>query len=172
MIELRFNALKANGQTISGTISAPNFSAGKKKIQELVSKHGLKTKSIEKKSTFIFKVRKGNEKPFSGEQKAFNKLEVTQALTKLGYQVVSVNKKLLDFNMKPPMQEIVSYVKISAELMEQKLPFSEIMTLLQNDLENKALRETLKQINNELKKGADSETVYLKYEGVFGKFTA
>ncbi len=172
MIELRFNALKSNGQSIVGTISAPSYSAGKKKIQELVDKHGLKTKSIEKKSTFLYKVRKGNEKPITGEQKAFNKQEVVQALTKLGYQVVSVNKKLFEFNMKPPTQEIVSFVKISAELLEQKLPFSEIMTLLTNDLENKALKETLKQINNELKKGADSEAVYLKYESVFGKFTA
>ena len=95
MIEFRFNALKANGQSIVGTISAPSVSEGKKKINELVSKHGLKTKSIEKKSTFLYKVRKGNEKPFTGEQKAFNKQEVTQALTKLGYQVVSVNKKFL-----------------------------------------------------------------------------
>ncbi|MCB9258507.1 MAG: type II secretion system F family protein [Ignavibacteriales bacterium] len=172
MIELRFNALKANGQSIVGTISAPSVSEGKKKINELVSKHGLKTKSIEKKSTFLYKVRKGNEKPFTGEQKAFNKQEVTQALTKLGYQVVSVNKKLFEFNMKPPTQEIVSFVKISAELLEQKLPFSEIMTLLTNDLENKTLRETVKQINNELKKGTDSEQVYLKYQTIFGKFTA
>ncbi|MCB0732607.1 MAG: type II secretion system F family protein, partial [Ignavibacteriae bacterium] len=172
MIELRFNALKANGQSIVGTISAPSVSEGKKKINELVSKHGLKTKSIERKSTFLYKVRKGNEKPFTGEQKAFNKQEVTQALTKLGYQVVSVNKKLFEFNMKPPTQEIVSFVKISAELLEQKLPFSEIMTLLTNDLENKTLRETVKQINNELKKGTDSEQVYLKYQTIFGKFTA
>ncbi len=172
MIELRFNAIKANGQSIIGTISAPSVSEGKKKIQELVNKHGLKAKSIEKKSTYYYKVKKGNEKPFKGEQRAFNKQEVTQALTKLGYQVLSVNKKLFEFSMKPPTQEIVSFVKISAELLEQKLPFSEIMTLLTNDLENKALRDTIKQINNELKKGADSEQVYLKYQTVFGKFTS
>ena len=172
MIELRFNAVKANGQSIVGTISAPSVSDGKKKIHELASKHGLKTKSIEKKSTYLFKVKKGKEKPFTGEQKAFNKQEVTQALTKLGYQVVSVNKKLLEFSMKPPTQEIVSFVKISAELLDQKLPFSEIMTLLTNDLENKTLRETVKQINGELKKGTDSEQVYLKYQSILGKFTA
>ena len=172
MIELRFNAVKANGQSIVGTISAPSVSLGKKKIQELVDKHGLKTKSIEKKSTYLYKVKRGKEKPFTGEQKAFNKQEVVQALTKLGYQVVSVNRKLLDFSMKPPTQEIVSFVKISAELLDQKLPFSEIMTLLTNDLENKTLRETIKQINGELKKGADSEQVYLKYQSILGKFTA
>lgn len=172
MIELRFNAIKVNGQSIVGTISAPTVAEGKKKIQELIAKHGLKAKSIEKKATFLYKVKRGDEKPFTGEQKAFNKKEVTAALTKLGYQVVSVNKKLFEINLKPPTQEIVSFVKISAELLEQKLPFSEIMTLLTNDLENKALRETVKQINNELKKGTDSEQVYLKYQTVFGKFTA
>ncbi len=172
MIELRFNAVKTNGQSITGTISAPTATLGKKKIQELVEKHGLKTKSIEKKSTYLYKVRRGNEKPFKGEQKAFNKGEVTNALSKLGYQVVSVNKKLFEFSMKPPVQEIVSFVKISAELLEQKLPYNEIMTLLSNDLENKALKETIKQINNELKKGADSEQVYMKYQNIFGKFTS
>lgn len=172
MIELRFNAVRPNGQSIVGTITAPTYKDGKGKIAKLVEKHQLKTKSIEKKVTFLYKVRKGNEKPTTGEQKAFSKEEVRNALTKLGYQVISVNRKLLDFNMKPPQQDIVSFVKISAELLEQKLPYSEIMTLLTNDLENKTLRETLKQINNELKKGADSETTYMKYQSVFGKFTA
>ncbi len=172
MIELRFKAIKPNGQSIVGTLSAPTMSVGKKKVQKLVEQHGLKTESIERKSTFLYKAQKGDGKPIKGEQKAFTKEEVTTALTKLGYRVISVNKKLFEFNTKPPTQEIVSFVKISAELMEQKLPFSEIMNLLTNDLENKTLRETLKQINNELKKGTDSEVVYLKYESVFGKFTA
>ncbi|HPN38397.1 MAG TPA: type II secretion system F family protein [Melioribacteraceae bacterium] len=172
MIELRFSALKPNGQVISGTITAATNSEGKAKINALVQKHNLTLKSFEKKSTFIFKIKKGNEKPTTGEQRAFNKAEVEKALQKLGYTVISVNKKLLDFNMKPPMQDIVSFVKISAELLEQKLPYGEILTLLINDIQNKTLKETLKQINNDLKKGADSEEVFLRYQGVFGKFTA
>ncbi|MCP5060968.1 MAG: type II secretion system F family protein [Ignavibacteriae bacterium] len=172
MVELRFNALKQDGQAIVGTISSSTVRDAKKKINALVQQHGLKTKSIEKKSTFVYKIRRGSEKPITGEQKAFNKEEVSTALSKLGFQVMSVNKKLFDFQPKPPVQEIVSFVKISAELMEQKLPFAEIMTLLTSDLENKTLRETLKEINNELKKGTDSEVVYLKYESVFGKFTS
>ncbi len=172
MIELRFNAIKPNGQAISGTMTTPTYSEGKKKIKTLAEKNQLKLKSIEKKSTFLYKVRRGNEKAITGEQRAFTKAEVTNALHKLGYQVLSVNKKLLDFNFKPPQQDVVSFVKLSADLLEQKLPYSEILTLLMNDLENKTLRETLKQINNELKKGSDSEAVFKKYEGVFGKFTA
>ncbi|NMB81019.1 MAG: type II secretion system F family protein [Ignavibacteria bacterium] len=172
MIEVRFNAQKTNGQAISGNLSEPTYKEAKQKIHKLAEKHQLKIKSIEKKSSYIYKIRRGKEKPIVGEQRAFSKDEVANALRKLGYEVVSVNKKLLDFNLKPPQQDIVSFVKISAELLEQKLPYSEILTLLINDIENKTLKETLKQINNELKKGADSETTFLRYQGVFGKFTA
>ncbi len=172
MVELRFTAVKTNGQTVSGNYNVDSFSEGKKKINLLAQKHQLKIKKIEKKASFLYKIRKGTEKPLTGEQRAFNKQEVINALTKLGYQVISVNKKLFDFQMKPPQQAIVSFVKITAELLEQKLPFSEIITLMINDLENKTLKETLKQINNDMKKGADSETTFLRYQHVFGKFTA
>ncbi|MCF6270474.1 MAG: type II secretion system F family protein [Melioribacteraceae bacterium] len=172
MIELKFTAQKANGQIVSGNLAAPTFSEGKQQVKALMEKHRLKLKSIQKKVTFIYKIKKGNEAVVKGEQRAFSKEEVVQALTKMGYQVVSVNKFLFEWNPRPPQQEILSFVKISAELLEQKLPYSEIMTLLINDLENKTLRESLKQINNDLKRGADSQTTFLRHERVFGKFTA
>lgn len=172
MIEVRFTAQKPGGQVISGNLTEPTFSEAKKKIHKLVVKNQLKLQHIEKKSTYIYKIKRGKEKAISGEQRAYNKEEVANALRKLGYEVISINKKLLEFNLKPPMQDVVSFVKISAELLEQKLPYSEILTLLINDIENKTLKETLRQINNELKKGADSETTFLRYQSVFGKFTA
>ncbi len=172
MVEFKFVAQKLNGQTISGTLSATTVSEGKKKIQKLAEKNKLKLSAIEKKSTYIYRVRKGKDKPIRGEQKAFNRKEVEDALARLGYKVLSVNKKLLDFQKKPPHNDIVTYVKISAELLEQKLSFSEILTLLINDTQNPALRNTLKEINNDLKKGADSEATFLKYQSIFGKFTA
>jgi type IV pilus assembly protein PilC len=172
MIEFKFTAEKPGGQTISGALSAPSLREGRKKIYKLAEKNQLKIKAIEKKSTFLYRVRKGNEKPIRGEQKAFTKREVEEALSRLGYQVLSVNKKLLEFNRKPPTADIVTFVKISAELLDQKLAYGEILTLLINDTPNKTLRDTLKEINNELKKGADSEVTFLKYQAVFGKFTA
>jgi len=172
MIELKFIAQKPNGQLISGTTAAGTYSEGKKQIKALMTKHRLKLNEIQKKSTFIYKIKKGNEAPVKGEQRAFTKEEVKQALAKMGYQVISVNKFMFEWDPKPPAQEILSFVKISAELLEQKLPYSEIMTLLINDLENKTLRESLKQINNDLKRGADSQTTFLRHERIFGKFTA
>ena len=172
MIEIRFTAQKPNGQVISGSFSEPTYSEAKKKVQRLAEKNQLKVQSIEKKNTYLYKIKKGREKPIRGEQRAFNKEEVVAALRKLGYEVLSINRKLFEINLKPPQQDIVSFVKISAELLDQKLPYSEILTLLVNDIENKTLRETLKQINNEMKKGADSEATFMRYQSVFGKFTA
>lgn len=172
MIEIRFTAQKPNGQLINGTLSEPSFRDAKKKIHKLAEKNQLKIQKIEKKVAYLYKIKRGREKPIHGEQRAYSKEEVVNALRKLGYEVISVNRKLLEFNFNPPQQDIVSFVKISAELLDQKLPYSEILTLLINDIQNKTLKETLKQINNELKKGADSETTFLRYQSVFGKFTS
>ena len=172
MVEFKFTAQRLNGQNISGSLSAVSASEGKKKIQKLAEKNKLEINTIQRKSTYLYRVRKGDEKPIRGEQKAYSKKEVEEALSRLGYKVLSVNRKLLDFQRKPPTAEIVTFVKISAELLDQKLPYSEVLTLLINDTPNPALKNTLKEINNDLKKGADSEVTFLKYQGVFGKFTA
>jgi type IV pilus assembly protein PilC len=172
MVEYKFTAQKLNGQTITGTVTANSTAEGKKKIQKLAEKNKLKLSEVQKKSTYLYRIRKGKEKPLRGEQKAFSKKEVEEALARLGYKVLSINKKLFDFQSKPPHSEIVTYVKISAELLEQKLNFGEILTLLINDTQNATLRNTLKEISNDLRKGADSEATFLKYQHVFGKFTA
>ena len=172
MVELKFTALKSNGQSITGTVTANSAVEGKKKIQRLAEKNKLKLNDVQKKSTYFYRVRKGKDKPIRGEQKAFSKKEVEEALARLGYSVLSVNKKLLDFQPKPPNSEIVTFVRISSELLNQKLGFGEILTLLTNDTQNATLRNTLKEISNDLKKGADSEATFLKYQNVFGKFTA
>lgn len=172
MIEVKFTAEKNDGQPISGSLSVASYSEGKKKIQRLAEKNQLKIKAIERKVTYLYKAQKGTDKPIRGEQKAYSKKEVEDALTRLGFKVLSINRKLIDIQRKPPMADIVTFVKISAELLEQRLAYGEILSLLINDTQNKTLKDTLKEINNDLKKGADSEATFLKYQNVFGKFTA
>jgi type IV pilus assembly protein PilC len=67
---------------------------------------------------------------------------------------------------------VVTFVRVSADLIRQKLPFNEIMALLVNDIQNRALRDAIKDINTELKQGKDSERAFIKHEAVLGKFTA
>lgn len=172
MIEVRFIGQSANGQQISGTIVGSNSSEIKKKLSELSSKKNIRIIKKEKKRTFLFKAKKGAEKPITGEQRAFNKKEVEDALTRLGYTVISISPKLFEFQLKPPPADIVTFVKISAELLEQKLNYQEILTLLINDTQNHSLKTALKEINNELKKGADSQQTFLRFQHIFGKFAA
>ena len=44
--------------------------------------------------------------------------------------------------------------------------------LLGNDLNNPTLRDSIKEINNDLRQGKDSEEAFMKQERVLGKFTA
>jgi type IV pilus assembly protein PilC len=46
------------------------------------------------------------------------------------------------------------------------------MQLMVNDIQNRTLREAIKDINTELKQGKDSERAFIKHEAVLGRFTA
>lgn len=173
MAEYRFSAISPSGKTVVGIVHSSNIFNAKQRLNEIARKNQLRIRSIEKKSIFLYKAKKiGVSKPILGEQKAYTAEEVKQALQKLGYEVVYVRKKLFDLQLKPPTSEIVSFVRISADLLKEKMSYGEILQLMINDVTNRTLRETLKDINNDLKKGEDSEKVFRRYEHVLGKFTA
>ena len=121
---------------------------------------------------FVYKAQKGIDKLINGEQRAFTKEEVHRALEKLGYKVLNIYPKMLDFRMKPPTSDIVTFVRVSADLMREKLHFNEILQLLVNDIENYTLREGVKEISSDLSKVMDSEDAFVKQEKFLGKFTA
>ena len=57
MVELRFNAIKPNGQAIGGTLNAPSYKEAKQKINQLAQKHKLNITIIissENERTFRF----------------------------------------------------------------------------------------------------------------------
>ncbi|MEJ2634402.1 MAG: type II secretion system F family protein [Calditrichia bacterium] len=172
MPDYRFEGSTVNGRSVQGIITADNMADAKKKIRKLSDQHSVKINRIQKRKIFMYKVQKNDEKPTSGEQKAFNKAEVRQALEKLGYKVISVQPKLLSLNLKPPTTEVVTFVRLSADLLREKLPFNEVLQLLGNDIPNPALKEAIKEINNDLRQGKDSEEAFIKQERALGKFTA
>jgi len=173
MAEYRFNAISPTGKTVVGVVHSSNIFNARLRVKEIAQKNQLRIRSIEKKSTFLYKAKKsGTPKPILGEQKAYSAAEVEQALRKLGYEVVYVRKKLIDFQLKPPTSEIVSFVRISADLLKEKMSYGEILQIMINDVTNKSLQDALKDINNDLKRGEDSEKVFRRYENVLGKFTS
>ncbi len=172
MPEFRIDGVSPAGKALQAFVEADNFRAARAKAKLMATQRKFKLLQVLPRSTFRYKVQRGNERPLTGEQKAFTKAEVQEALSKMGYRVVRINKKLLDLKPKPPATAIVSFVRVSADLIRQKLPFNEILQLLVNDIENPTLRDALREINTELKQGRDSERVFVKQENVFGKFTA
>ena len=172
MAEFRIEGVTAAGKPVQGIVEADSARAAKQKATQMAHQRNFKLLQIVPRSTWLYKVQRGTEKPIVGEQKAFTKGEVQDALQKMGYRVIRVQKRFLDFKLKPPSTEIVTFVRVSADLIRQKLPFNEIMQLLVNDVQNRTLREALKDINTELKQGKDSERAFIKYESVLGRFTA
>ncbi|HLF15348.1 MAG TPA: type II secretion system F family protein [Bacteroidota bacterium] len=172
MPEFRVEGLSQGGKPVQGIIEAENFRVAKQKSQLMAMQRKFKLLRVLPRVTFVYRVQRGNEKPIPGEQKAFTKEEVQDALSKMGFRVLNIKKKLVDLKMKPPTTEIVTFVRVSADLIRQKLPYNEILQLMVNDIENKTLRDGIREINNELKQGKDSEKVFIKQEGVLGRFTA
>lgn len=172
MADFRFEGMTVSGRAVQGFVSADSLRLAKKKILGLITQRKIKLTRIQKRKTFIYKVRKGSEKPITGEQRAFTKQEVRDALTRLGYEVVSVYPKLLDLKLRPPAADIVTFVRVSADLLNQKLSYNEVLQLLINDIQNPSLRDAVKEINNDLRAGKDSEEAFMKQEKVLGRFSS
>ncbi len=170
MPEFRLKAISPQGRAIKTEFEATSKKEAKNKVDKLSRKKGFKVKSIDKKQTFQYKVQKGAKDPVTGEQEAYTKEEVEKALVKLGYKVISINKKWFDFKGGVPQKEVVSFISLSADLLEQQLSFDEILTLLYEDTQNQRMKETIKEIQKDLKAGKDGREVYSKHEDVFGKF--
>ncbi|HPY96853.1 MAG TPA: type II secretion system F family protein, partial [Candidatus Cloacimonadota bacterium] len=121
---------------------------------------------------FFYYITMSNKKKVKGRQSAFSADEIKQALQKLGYQKVKVEPVLLDFKIKPPFEAILMFINLSAFMLKEKMTYDKILEMLADEESNPVLKETLKNIQNELKKGREGEEVFKQYEHVFGKFPA
>lgn len=173
MPEYRIDGVTVSGKLVSGAITADTRLEAKRKAEQLARERKFKVTGVHERVTFIYRVRKGDDKPIDGEQKAYTAEEVRSALEKMGFKVIYVRKKLFGTKQRPaPPTDIITFVRVSADLMRQKLPFNEVMQLLINDIPNPRLREAIREINSELKQGRDSEKAFQKQSIVLGKFAA
>lgn len=172
MAQFRLTAVSPKGKMIKTEFEADSKKEAKNRVEKLSRKQGFEVKSIDKKQTYLYKVKKGAKKPVTGEQEAYSQEEVEKALTKLGYKVVSVNRKWFNFQMGVPQKEVVTFIRLCADLLKQQLSFDEILNLLYEDTTNKRMKDTIKTIQKDLKEGKEGEQVYQKHEDVFGEFAA
>jgi type IV pilus assembly protein PilC len=172
MPEFRVDGVSLSGKPVQGVINAETMNLAKERANQMARERKFKISGVHARVTYLYRVKKGKDKPVDGEQKAFTKQEVVDALTKMGYTIVYVRKQLFAGGGKVPEMEVVSFVRVSADLIRQKLPFNDMMAMLINDIQNKALREALRDINQDLKQGKDSEKAFQKHEKELGKFAA
>ncbi len=172
MPEFRVDGVTLSGKPVQGVINADTMKLAKERASQMARERKFKISGVHARTNFLYRVKKGNDAPIDGEQKAFTKQEVIDALTKMGYTVVYVRKQLFGGGGKVPEIEVVSFVRVSADLIRQKLPFNDMMAMLINDIQNKSLREAIRDINQDLKQGKDSEKAFQKHEKELGKFAA
>ncbi len=172
MPEFRFTGRSPQGKKIKSEFEADNKKKAKKKVDKVAKAKNLTIDSIDKKETFQYKIKKNGKKAVTGEQEAYSKEELEKALRNLGYEVVRVNKKWFDLSGGVPSKEVVNFIRLSADLLKQQLSFDEILNLLYADTTNKKMKETIKEIQKDLKDGKEGSEVYGKHDDVFGEFAA
>ncbi len=172
MPQFRLKAISPQGKSVQTEFEAENKKEAQIKVDRLSKTNRLNIQSLDQKDVYLYKIKRPGKKAVNGEQEAYNKEELEKALLKLGYQVVSINKKLFNFKGGVPMGEVVSFIRMCADLLKQQLTFDEILNLLIEDSSNKRMKEVIKEIQKDLKDGKEGVQVYSKHEAVFGKFAA
>ena len=171
--EFRFSGTSENGQPVQGTVFASSKRVAQQKVKALAEKHRFSLQQLQQRRAFLYKVKHpGSGKVVTGEQKAFTQDDVEKALTKMGLEVLRVEKKLISFQGKPPQQDLIMFVRLSSNLLKEKLPFDEVLNLLVGDVSSKSLRQVIRDLNADLKAGVEAQQAFMKHQHMLGKFTA
>jgi type IV pilus assembly protein PilC len=170
--EYRYQGITATGKGVQGIVLARSKSIAKKMIDDVASKHKISINSVLKKRVFLYYVKLPNGKKVKGRQAAFTKGEVARALTNIGYKNAKIEPTLIDIKRKPPYASILMFVNLSSFLLKEKMSYDKILRMLADEEANLTLKETLKKIESELKKGKEGTEVFARYEDIFGKFPA
>jgi len=172
ILEYRFKGYGPQGKLVQGTFTVDSAREAKAQVARLSSKYQIKISSLEKKKDWLYKVYIGGKKPFSGRQSAYSKEEVAQALTKMGYTRFKINPVLFDLPFKPPLSDIMMFIKLSSTMLKDKMNFGKILEMLAEEQTNRAMKDALLQIESLLKGGAEGKEVFMRFSNVFGKFPA
>ena len=168
--EYRIQATDQSGRAIQRYITAISMAAAQKRAKALAKTYAWKKISVEKKKSYSYRVLRGASQ-IDGVQSAYSKEEVVAALEKLGFTVKSVNR-FYDIRFAASTEEVVTFIGTSAKLLEQKMPYNEILQIMAGNVRDKNLRSALKAIIRDLKDGVDSRDAFLRQGKVIGQDTA
>jgi len=170
--EFRYIGLSHDDKRVSGFLEARNKGEAKKKAATIGRLHKFRLTSVQVKSNYAYRVRNKDGALVRGVQEAFCKEDVDFALRRMGFDDVQVSRVLVDFHFKPPYGDIITFIRLSADMLREKIAFDEILSLLESDVSNKALKRTIKEILQDLKSGKDGEEAFGRQANALGKFPA
>jgi type IV pilus assembly protein PilC len=168
--EYRIQATDQNNRPVQRYITAVSIFAARERAQSLATTYGWKKVSVDKKKSYSYRVLRGSTQ-IDGVQSAYSRAEVTTALEKLGFKVKTV-RRFYDVRFAASSEEVVTFIGTSAKLLEQKLPYNEILQIMSGHVRDKNLRSALKAIIRDLKEGLDSREAFLRQGKVIGHETA
>jgi type IV pilus assembly protein PilC len=163
--EYRITIRDAAGKITRRQIVASSAEQAKKRVSAFLAR-GSTLKKVEKKINYEYRARQG-DRIIEGFQSAYSKDEVITALRRLGFEIKSVHKRR-SFFTQAPASEIVGFIVQSAKLIEQKLPFQDVLQMMANHTKEKNLRGALRDIITDLRSGTDSREAFLRQSHVFG----
>ncbi len=155
---------------MQGFISASSSSDAKRRAKLHPRFRNTILVSVRRKKNFAYRVRHGT-KNIDGFQSAYTRAEVVAALQRIGFDVRWVRRHY-DFRFQAASNEIVSFVGTSARLLEQKLPYTEVLQVMVNSVKDKNMKVALRDIILDLKNGMDSREAFMRQGKVFGEHTA
>lgn len=168
--EYRILATDQSGRSIQRYITSQSTFAARKRARTLAGTYSWKNISVDKKKSYSYRVLRGTTQ-IDGVQSAYSKEEVVAALQKLGFTVKSVNR-FYDVRFAASPEEVVTFIGTSAKLLEQKLPYNEILQIMSTHVRDKNLRTALRAILRDLKEGVDSREAFVRQGKVIGQDTA
>ena len=172
ILEYRFTGLNSQGRVVQGTFSVPNAREARHYLTRLAQQHKLKISALERKRDFVYTINIPGKRPIRKHQLAFSKDEVASALTKMGYVDFRINEVLLDLHIRPGIQDVLMFIKLSTTMLKDRMNFGKVLEMLAEEQTNRTMKEALLQIESQLKAGCEGKEVFAQYSGVFGRFPA
>lgn len=172
ILEYRFKGSSPQGKLVQGTFTVGSTKEAKQHIKRLLERYNLTLTSLEKKRDFLYTITVPGKKSIKGRQSAFTKEEVANAMVKMGYNNFKINPVLFDLPTRVSNQDVMMFIKLSTTMLKDKMSFGKILGMLADEQTNRAMKDALIQIENQLKAGAEGREVFMRYANVFGKFPA
>ncbi|MDZ4181573.1 MAG: type II secretion system F family protein [Candidatus Cloacimonadaceae bacterium] len=172
LTQYRFKGLSQQGTVVQGTFNVKSAGEAKAYLEKLIQRYQLKIQTVEKKKQYSYTVYLPGKRPIKKYQSAYSKEEVETVLNKMGYDKFKINPVLINLNLKPGIQDIMMFIQLSTNMLKDKMSFGSVLEMLADEQTNRTMRETLLQIESQLKAGGEGREVFSMHTSVFGKFPA